>query len=145
MEFKLKMHLTQEEQDYINGVVGYPLVEERDYLVYSEADKIYRLIFQSQNSNPDRCQNAIDIMIYKDSLVKLTYRAHSRNDYEEVTFFAIVAPTKLKNEEEKVIKMIKATQARMAAARDGDPDKMVMIYPNGIHITYSDDRLIPIK
>ena len=144
MEFKIKDKLTQEEQDYINGVVGSPLVKEEDYLICSETEKIYRMIVQFQNSNPDRPRDEISVIIYQDRGIVMTYTFRPKGDVAEFYFKSILVPSQFKGEEEKIIEIIKGTDKAMGANKDGSPGRWIFTYPDGIQLTYSDEIVIPV-
>lgn len=144
MEFKLKMWVTQEEQDYINGVVGYFLAKEKDYLIYSETERIYRLIIQFYNPNPDCPQDEIHITIYKDKVIVLTYTYCVKGDILEFHFESILVPSQFRDEEEKIIEVIKGTTEAIGANKDGSPGRWSYIYPDGFPLTYSDEITIPV-
>ena len=144
MKFKRKMRPTQEEQDYINGVVGYPLAKERKYLVYSETEKIYRLFIQFYNPNPDNPRDEINIIIYKGEVIVLTYTYCTKGDIVEFHFKSILVPSQFKDEEERIIEIIKGTEAAIDAEEDGSPGPSTLVYPHGIPLTYSDEITIPV-
>ncbi|MBY5035528.1 hypothetical protein K6V78_10855 [Streptococcus gallolyticus] len=144
MEFKLKMWVTQEEQDYINGVVGYSLAKEKDYLIYSETERIYRLIIQFYNPNPDCPQDEIHIILYKGAIIKLTYSYYKEGEIVEIYFKSILVPSQFKDEEEKIIEIVKGTDEAIGAGIDGIPSQEMITYPKGFPLTYNDEIMIPV-
>lgn len=144
MKFKRKMRPTQEEQDYINGVVGYSLAKEKDYLIYSETERIYRLIIQFYNPNPDCPQDEIHIILYKGAIIKLTYSYYKEGDVISIYYISIIVPFEVQDEEDKIIEIIKDTEDAIEADEDGTPSQDTITYPNGFPLTYSDEITIPV-
>lgn len=120
------------------------MAKEKDYLIYSETERIYRLIIQFYNPNSDCPQDEIHIILYKGAIIKLTYSYYKEGEIVEIYFKSILVPSQFKDEEEKIIEIIKGTDEAIGVGIDGIPSQEMITYPKGFPLTYNDEITIPV-